>query len=71
MAFIFGFMSMLISYIVEINVMIILTALPDVLGVIVKYIALSTIANVPRYYFASLEESEMVKATSGKKISVT
>lgn len=71
MPFIFGFFSMVLSIFVEINVMIILTALPDVLGIIVRYIALSTIANVPRYYFASLVDSEVAKATSGKNISIT
>ena len=70
MAFTFGFISMVVSIIVELNVMIILAALPDVLGIIVKYISLATIANVPRYYFASLVDYEMVKATD-KKISVT
>jgi hypothetical protein len=49
-----GFLAMIISFIVEINVMIILTSLPDILGVIMKYVSLAAIANIPRFYYASL-----------------
>jgi hypothetical protein len=53
--FILAMMSTLISLIVEVNVMIILSSMPNVLGVVMKYVSLAAIANIPRFYFSSLE----------------
>lgn len=52
--FILAMMSTLISLIVEVNVMIILSSMPNVLGVVMKYVSLAAIANIPRFYFSSL-----------------
>ena len=59
-AFFMGFMVMLISFIVEINVMLILASMPNVLGVVCKYVSLAAVANIPRFYFNSLVEHEML-----------
>jgi len=58
-AFLIGFNCTLISLIVEINVMIILSSLKDILGVVLKYVSLAAIANIPRFYYASLVEHKM------------
>ena len=55
-SFMIGFLMMSCSFIVEINVMIILSSLPDILGVIMKYVSLAAIANIPRFYYNSLVE---------------
>jgi hypothetical protein len=55
-SFAIGFLLMTCSLIVEINVMLILSSLPDILGVIMKYVSLSAIANIPRFYYNSLVE---------------
>ena len=58
-AFLIGFNCTLISMIVEINVMIILSSLKDILGVVLKYVSLAAIANIPRFYYGSLVEHRM------------
>ena len=59
-AFFIAYLSTLLSFIVEMNVMIILSSLPDVMSVINKYVSLSAIANIPRFYFGSLDDHKML-----------
>lgn len=59
-AFLFGFLYFIISYFVEINVMIVLTSMPDVMGVVMKYVSLAAIANIPRFYYASLKDHKLL-----------
>ena len=58
-AFVMGLNSTILSLIVEINVMIILSSLPNILGVVMKYVSLAAIANIPRFYYNSLVEHKM------------
>jgi len=58
-AFAIGFFQFLISLIVEVNVMIILSSLDDIISVIMKYVSLAAIANIPRFYYNSLVEHRM------------
>lgn len=58
-AFAVGFLQFLTALIVEINVMVILSSLPDIMGVIMKYVSLAAIANIPRFYYNSLVEHRM------------
>jgi len=58
-AFMMGLNSTIISLIVEMNVMIILSSMPNILGVVMKYVSLAAIANIPRFYFNSLVEHRM------------
>ena len=58
-AFMMGLNSTILSLIVEINVMIILSSMPDILGVVMKYVSLAAIANIPRFYYNSLVEHRM------------
>lgn len=60
-AFFIGLMQTIISLIVEINVMIILSSMPNVLGVVCKYVSLAAIANIPRFYYNSLVEHRMAE----------
>jgi hypothetical protein len=58
-AFMLALNSTIISLIVEINVMIILSSMPNILGVVMKYVSLAAIANIPRFYYSSLVEHRM------------
>ena len=58
-AFLMGLNSTIISLIVEINVMIILSSMPNILSVVMKYVSLAAIANIPRFYYNSLVEHKM------------
>ena len=53
--FLLSFMSTIIALWVEVNVMIIMANLADILSVILKYISLASIVNIPREYFASIK----------------
>ena len=53
-AFFIGLFLTLNSFLVELNVMLILSSIPDVLNVIMKYVSLCAIAHLPRFYFSSL-----------------
>lgn len=63
-SFFMAFMATLISLIVEVNVMIILSSMPNILGVVMKYVSLAAIANIPRFYFSSLVEHRMSSVSS-------
>jgi len=43
-----------IAFITEINVMLILSSMPNILGVVMKYISLAAISKIPGAYFSSL-----------------
>ena len=58
-SFFMALVATIISLIVEVNVMIILSSMPNILGVVMKYVSLAAIANIPRFYFASLVEHRM------------
>ena len=68
-SFVIGFLLMTISFIVEVNVMLILSSLPDILGVIMKYVSLAAIANIPRFYYNSLVEHKAL-SFGGLKIPI-
>jgi hypothetical protein len=70
-AFLFGFLQCIISLMVEFNVMLILTSLPDVLGVINKYVSLAAIANIPRFYFASLTQEHKMIICKDLRLKIT
>ena len=68
-AFIIAWLYTQNSFLVEINVMIILSSLTSILDVIMKYVSLAAIANIPRFYYASLTSLKPLKL-SKLKISV-
>ena len=66
MPFITGIISTLIALVIEFNVMIILSALPDLLGIIVRYVSLASIAKIPGIYFGSLCDMTITEKLKGK-----
>ena len=69
-AFTFGMLLTVISLMAEINVMIILVSLKDVLTVVMKYVSLCAIANLPRFYFASLSSEHHMTKVSDIKLKI-
>lgn len=69
-AFVLALNSTIISLVVEFNVMIILSSMPNVLGVVMKYVSLAAIANIPRFYFNSLVEHRLC-IVKDKKLKIT
>ena len=61
----------MIGLFVEFNVMLILTTIPDVIGVIMKYVSLAGIVNVPRLYFASLTSEHVLVKVKEMKLPIT
>ena len=71
MPFATGFLSTLIALIIEFNVMVVLTALPDLLGIIVRYVSLASIAKIPGIYFGSLADMSITNKLKGKSLKVS
>ena len=69
--FMFGLLNAIICIIVELNVMLILTSMSDVVGVIMKYVSLAAIANIPRFYFGSLTAEHKLTACKDMKLEIT
>ena len=46
--------------------MIILSSMPNILGVVMKYVSLAAIANIPRFYYNSLVEHRMAEVKDMK-----
>ena len=51
--------------------MLLLTTMPDVISVIMKYVSLAAIANIPRFYFASLTAEHKLTKCNGMKLKIT
>ena len=49
-SFLFGFISFLIAIHVEINAIIIFSSMTDAMGIVIKYVSIAAIVNIPRYY---------------------
>ena len=69
-SFIIGWFLTLNSFLVELNVMLILSSIPDILNVIMKYVSLCAIAHLPRFYFASLVANKALKF-GGLELKIT
>ena len=68
--FVIAWTSVCINLCVEANVMIILSTMPDVMNVIMKYVSLAAIANIPNYYYGSLADHKMMLCVK-KPIHIT
>lgn len=44
--------------------------MPNILGVVMKYVSLAAIANIPRFYYNSLVEHRMAEVKD-KKLKIT
>ncbi len=60
--FFIGYLLTITSLIIEITVVLVLVSLPNALEVIMKYVSLCAISNIPRFYYQSLVEHKMLKA---------
>lgn len=63
-AFLISFMLAFNSFLVEITVVMVLTSIESVLEVIMKYVSLSAVANIPRFYFNSLIDHKLLKVST-------
>ena len=70
-AFLFGFFETVTCICVEFNVMLILSSVEDITSIIMKYVTLSAIANIPRFYFGSLSSDNKMTKVKDMKLSVT
>jgi hypothetical protein len=68
--FMLAFLHFFVNISVEINVIIILTSIQDVLETLMKYVALAVASNIPRFYYASLNNNKMLSVWN-KKIEIT
>jgi hypothetical protein len=68
--FMLAFIASTIAVIVEINVMIILSSMEDILSVVMKFVSLASIANIPRQYYSSLTQHKML-ISGGYKLPIT
>ena len=69
-AFFIGFLLALVSISIELTVVLVLVSLPNALEVIMKYVSLCAIANIPRFYYGSLVEHKLLKA-GGLELDIT
>jgi hypothetical protein len=69
-AFYTSFLHTITSILIEITVILVLTSLPNILEVVMKYVSLAAIANIPRFYYNSLVEHKLL-GVSGMKLNIT
>ena len=67
--FLIALLSTLIALTVEINVMIILSSMEQILNIVMKFVSLASITNIPRQYFSSLENHRLLMA-GGYKLPI-
>ena len=61
-AFTVSFLLTISSILIEFTVIQVLISLPNILEVIMKYVSLVAISNIPRFYFNSLVDHKLLKA---------
>eukprot|EP00356_Strombidium_inclinatum_P000304 CAMPEP_0170512128 /NCGR_PEP_ID=MMETSP0208-20121228/66679_1 /TAXON_ID=197538 /ORGANISM="Strombidium inclinatum, Strain S3" /LENGTH=208 /DNA_ID=CAMNT_0010795727 /DNA_START=1145 /DNA_END=1768 /DNA_ORIENTATION=- len=69
-AFLIAFLLTVSSMLIEFTVVLVLISLPNVLEVIMKYVSLAAIANIPRFYFNSLVDHKLLKV-AGLTVNIT
>jgi len=60
-SFLFGFILFALSWVIELNVMLVMTSLHDVMTICMKYISLAAIGEVTKIYFKSMKDNQMTK----------
>ena len=68
-AFVSAFLLALTSFMVEFTVVLVLTSIKSTLEVIMKYVSLAAIANIPRFYFGSLSDHKLL-AVAGHSLKI-
>ena len=69
-AFLVAFLLTISTIAIEFTVVYVLTSLPNVLEVIMKYVSLAAIANIPRFYYGSLVDHKLLKV-AGHPLTIT
>ena len=69
-AFFVAFMHTIISLGIEVTVIMVLCSFSNVLQVIMGYVSLSAIANIPKFFYGALHEHKMLKC-AGHKLDIT
>ena len=59
-AFLTAYLLTFSSFIIELSIIMVLVSLPNVLEIIMKYVSLSAIANIPRFYYNSLVDHKLL-----------
>ena len=57
MGFLIAFLHTVSCFLLEFSVILVLLSLQDVLQIIMKYVSLSAISNIPRFYYNSLYDN--------------
>lgn len=68
-AFTVALLLALTSFMVEFTVVLVLTSISSTLEVIMKYVSLAAIANIPRFYYGSLVDHKLL-VVAGHKITI-
>ena len=70
-SFLFGFLSFTIAIHIEINAMIIFTSMVDVLGIVMQYVSIAAIVNIPRYFVSIIEDDDVALKCINLQLKVT
>lgn len=68
--FFMGFLLAFINFLTELTVILVLLSLPNILEVVMKYVSLMAVSNVPRFYFNSIVEHKLLNVV-GIKLPIT
>ena len=68
-AFLIALLLTIIDFLVEINVMVILSSMNGILDVVMKYVSLAVISKIPANYFNSLSQHKF--QITGHKLKIT
>jgi len=69
-AFFISFLLAFTALLVEFTVVLVLTSIKETLEVIMKYVSLAALANIPRFYYGSLVDHKLL-AVAGHKLDIT
>jgi hypothetical protein len=69
-SFLFGLLLFLLSWVIELNVMLVMTSLHNVMSISMKYISLAAIGEIPKIYFKSMKDNKMIQV-NGLPLQIT
>lgn len=70
-AFFIAWLHTFSSFTIEICVVVVLTSFTNVLEVIMKYVSLAAISNIPRFYYNSLVDQKLLEIAGSHKLIIT
>jgi len=69
-AFLVAAIHTLASFLIEFSVVIVLISLQNVLAIIMKYVSLAAISNIPRFYYNSLYDNKLLSIAGHHKLKI-